>query len=80
MENISSLPIDYLRLSFEDSVRQTTEPLLSENNLSAHATYEVEYDLVHKPVLSWASRDDKVYIPPGKDLTITVTCYGKPNW
>lgn len=79
MENISSLPIDYLLLSFEDSVRQATEQLLTENTLSASANYEAEYDLLHKPVLSWDS-NDRVQIPPGKEITITVTCYGKASW
>ncbi|KAF7304920.1 hypothetical protein MKEN_01206300 [Mycena kentingensis (nom. inval.)] len=76
LENVSPLPIDFLRLVFDDSTIAPAQAALASGELSVFDTYETEYDLLHRPVFSW-NKDDTKDIPPGHKLTINVNCYGK---
>ncbi|KAF7294900.1 hypothetical protein MIND_01027900 [Mycena indigotica] len=76
LENVSPLPIDFLRLVFDDSTIAPGQQALASGELSVFDTYETEYDLLHRPVFSW-NTDDTKEIPPGHKLTINVNCYGK---
>ncbi|EJD06035.1 Trs120-domain-containing protein [Fomitiporia mediterranea MF3/22] len=76
VENVSSLPIDFLDLSFEDSTKAQLEQLLNED-LNAFDTYETEYSLVQRPVFSWEPDKTRKDIPPGKESVILVKCFGK---
>ncbi len=80
VENVSSLPIDFLDLSFEDSVKASMEEALTDDDLSVFDKYEMEYSLVHKPVCSWDAKDKNVEIAPGRETAVTVACYGKTGW
>ncbi|KAF9652866.1 hypothetical protein BDM02DRAFT_3153426 [Thelephora ganbajun] len=77
LENVSSLLIDYLNLTFDDSTMGPAQQALLEGELSVFDTYETEYDLIHRQVLTWDAENDKVEIPPGKMMTVTVSCFGK---
>lgn len=79
LENVSRLPIDFLRLIFSDSTITLAQQALAEGTLSVFDTYETEHSLIHKPVLSWDQKDANC-IPPGQKLTLTVTCIGKVGW
>ncbi|KAJ6547608.1 TRAPP II complex [Mycena capillaripes] len=76
LENVSPLPIDFLRLVFDDSTITPAQQALATGDLSVFDTYETEYDLLHRPVFSWNKEDTKD-IPPGQKLTVNVNCYGK---
>ncbi|KAJ6496720.1 TRAPP II complex [Mycena vitilis] len=76
LENVSPLPIDFLRLVFDDSTIAPAQQALANGDLSVFDTYETEYDLLHRPVFSW-NREDAKDIPPGQKLTVNVNCYGK---
>ncbi|TFK42560.1 transport protein particle complex subunit [Crucibulum laeve] len=76
LENVSNLPIDFVRLAFEDSTILPAQQLLSEGTLSVFETYETEYDLIHRPVFTW-DKEEARPISPGQSLTLTLTCFGK---
>ncbi|KAJ7709879.1 TRAPP II complex [Mycena rosella] len=76
LENVSPLPIDFLRFVFDDSTIAPAQQALANGDLSVFDTYETEYDLLHRPVFSWNKEDTKD-IPPGHKLTVNVNCYGK---
>ncbi|KAJ7046805.1 TRAPP II complex [Mycena alexandri] len=76
LENVSPLPIDFLRLVFDDSTIGPAQQALANGDLSVFDTYETEYDLLHRPVFSWNKEETKD-IPPGHKLTVNINCYGK---
>ncbi|KAJ3791523.1 TRAPP II complex [Lentinula aff. detonsa] len=75
-ENISPLPIDFVRLAFDDSTITPAQQALAEGELSVFETYETEYALIHRPVFSWI-KNDSVAIAPGRKVTLTINCFGK---
>ncbi|TFY82625.1 hypothetical protein EWM64_g1393 [Hericium alpestre] len=64
LENVSSLPIDFLRLTFDDSTIVPAQQALSEGELSVFDTYETEYELIHRPAFSWNQEQHASTIPP----------------
>jgi hypothetical protein len=80
LENVSSLPIDFLRLSFDDSTMAPARAALTEGDLSVYDVYETEYQLINQPVFSWDREREDTEIPRGRKVTITVTCTGKVGW
>ncbi|KAJ7449836.1 TRAPP II complex [Mycena latifolia] len=76
LENVSPLPIDFLRFVFDDSTIAPAQQALANGDLSVFDTYETEYDLLHRPVFSWNKEETKD-IPPGHKLTVNVNCFGK---
>ncbi|KAI8998543.1 TRAPP II complex [Trametes punicea] len=77
LENVSSLPVDLIRLTFDDSTIAPAQQALAEGELSVFDTYETEYDLVHRPVFTWDSKRESHEILPGQKRVITVDCFGK---
>ncbi|KAG6866933.1 hypothetical protein C0991_003849 [Blastosporella zonata] len=78
LENVSPLPIDFLRLVFDDSTIAPAQQALSEGEMSVFDTYETEFSLIQRPVLSWNQDDAKdIHIRPGQKMTLTITCIGK---
>ena len=79
LENVSSISIDFLHLSFEDSTMAPAQKSLQEGDLSVFETYETEYNLIHKPAFSW-DHDETKTILPNQNLTLTLGCFGKVGW
>lgn len=79
IDNISSIPVNFLRLAFEDSTIAHAQQTLAEGNLSVYDTYETEHDLINRPVFSWTS-DESRPIAPNQNLTLTLSCFGKVGW
>lgn len=79
LENVSPLPIDFLRVVFDDSTIAPAQQALAEGDLSVFDTYETEHGLIHRPVFSW-NKDEEKEIPPGQKLTLSVKCIGKVGW
>ncbi|KAH9951944.1 TRAPP II complex [Amylocystis lapponica] len=77
LENVSSLPIDFVRLTFDDSTIAPAQQALADGELSVFETYETEYDLIHRPVFTWDSSREIQEIGPGEKTTLTVSCFGK---
>ncbi|KAG6909694.1 hypothetical protein DXG01_015895 [Tephrocybe rancida] len=78
LENVSPLPIDFLRLVFDDSTIAPAQQALSEGEMSVFETYETEFSLIQRPVFSWDKENAKdIHIRPGQKLTLTITCIGK---
>ena len=80
LENISSLPIDFIRLTFDDSTITPAQQALADGDLSVFETYETEYDLIHRPVFTWDSQRNVSEIPSGEKAVVTINCYGKVGW
>ena len=79
LENVSNLPIDFLRVVFDDSTVAPAQQALAEGDLSVFDTYETEHSLIHRPLFSWDQKEAK-NIPPGQKLTVTFKCFGKVGW
>ncbi|KAF8844938.1 hypothetical protein BDN67DRAFT_942470 [Paxillus ammoniavirescens] len=77
LENVSALPIDFLRLSFEDSTIAPAQEALSEGRLGVFETYETEYDLLHRQAFSWNRDKELKLVKPGQKIVVSVTCLGK---
>lgn len=77
---MSTLPIDFIHLTFEDSTISPAQQALAEGELSVFDTYETEYDLIHRPTFTWDNRRSGQDIGPGEKLVITVGCFGKVGW
>lgn len=80
LENISALPVDFLRLSFEDSTIGPAQEALSEGELSVFEAYETEYDLLHRRAFSWRNDKEITTISPKQKVVLSVTCLGKVGW
>ncbi|KAI0031712.1 TRAPP II complex [Vararia minispora EC-137] len=78
LENVSPLPVDFLRLTFDDSTVGPAQAALAEGELSVFETYETEYALLKRPVFSWdAARHEGRVIRPGQKEVVEVVCAGK---
>ena len=77
---MSSLPIDLVHLTFDDSTIAPAQQALAEGELSVFDTYETEYDLVHRPVFTWDSEREPHEVGPGLKRVFTVNCFGKVGW
>lgn len=80
LENVSSLPVDFLALSFDDSTIGPARQTLADDNLPVFETYETEYDLIYRPVFSWDKNQSPHSIHPGEKTTLTLNCFGKVGW
>ncbi|WVR06234.1 hypothetical protein IAU60_003264 [Kwoniella sp. DSM 27419] len=85
LENSSSVPIDFIKLTFEDSTAREAQAIIHEGELTSEQAYELEWDQLKRPVFTWqreqqddaAAVDGKVLIAPGGRLTLNVRCLGK---
>ncbi|ORX40220.1 transport protein Trs120 or TRAPPC9 TRAPP II complex subunit-domain-containing protein [Kockovaella imperatae] len=76
LENTSTIPVDFVKLSFDDSSSRAARALISEGELTPQHAHELEWDILHRPVLTWDD-DGESNIPPGGRTTISVKCLGK---
>jgi hypothetical protein len=72
--------VNYLKLSFDDSTIRAAQVVLNDGDLSAEGQYEVEWDVLHRPVFTWDGGAGGVDIPPGGRYTVSVNCLGKVGW
>ncbi|KAI8375365.1 TRAPP II complex [Choanephora cucurbitarum] len=86
LENIGTVPIDFIALSFVDST--TSNPILINPELPSEEKYEIELYTKDTRVFSWADPIDrrynqlngrKIWLPPGALTTIKVNIYGKKD-
>ncbi|BGO92090.1 hypothetical protein NBRC10512_000821 [Rhodotorula toruloides] len=76
LENTSPSPVDFVKVTFSDSLSASTQAYLAENELSAPEVYELEADGVHRPVFRWDG-SPKMTILPGASHVLEIQCLGK---
>ncbi|GAA5898275.1 TRAPPII-specific subunit TRS120 [Sporobolomyces salmoneus] len=76
LENTSSSPIDFINLSFTDSLSQSIQSYLAENELPAVEAYELSSETLHRPVFTWEG-STHTSILPGASHVLEVKCLGK---
>jgi hypothetical protein len=64
LENTSHLPVDFLKLSFQDSTTASIQSAILDGEPSAGEAYELESELVHRPVFRW---DPPTFSPKAKE-------------
>lgn len=79
LENSSSTPVDLIKLSFDDSTAREAQALASEGELAPEHAYELDWDQLNAPALTWQNSDE-TSIPPGGKVTLLVKCLGKIGW
>ncbi|KAE8232223.1 hypothetical protein CF326_g2748 [Tilletia indica] len=82
LTNSSTLPVDYVRLQFQDEQTSTTLAALSEGELLPTAAYDAEWDILHRPIFSpdpssLGANGRGIPIPAGTTSTIRVRVRGK---
>lgn len=82
MENLSAYPVDLCRLSFQDnhSSELTSQLLDTETDMPPTEAHELDWELQHQAVFSWAEKPESFRIEAGKKSTLTIQCYGKYGW
>ena len=80
VENASSQPINFLKLTFTDTLSTESEVLLNEAGLDPVQAHMVETELRERPVLVWEQADQPVCIPPGAQQSISIRYFGKFGW
>lgn len=79
LENTSTSPIDFINLSFTDSLSQSIQAYLTENELPAVEAYELSSEMLHRPVFAWEGSKE-TSILPGASHVLEVKCLGKIGW
>jgi hypothetical protein len=80
LENVSQLPVDFIRLAFDDSTVAPAQQALAEGELSVFETYETEFNLIHRPLFSWHNSENVIKFLPGQKMNVNVTAFGKIGW
>ncbi|PWN52516.1 hypothetical protein IE53DRAFT_378066 [Violaceomyces palustris] len=75
--NTSSLPIDFVKLTFSDDLSESTKAALAEGDLLPSDAHELEWDLLHRPVFSFSREPRSIRIAAGGSTTLCVTLTGK---
>ena len=78
VENLSSVPVDFVKLSFDDSTLREARAI-SDGDLSAEQAYEVDWDTARRPVFEY-HETGAVSIPAGGRAVLSIQCLGKVGW
>ncbi|CBQ68893.1 related to hypercellular protein (hypa) [Sporisorium reilianum SRZ2] len=76
----SSLDVNFVSIAFTDDVSEAAKAALTEGELMPQDVHEIEWDLVHQPVLSRVGKRPPsvaVRVEPGASTTIPVRVRGK---
>ncbi|GMK53639.1 hypothetical protein CspeluHIS016_0102250 [Cutaneotrichosporon spelunceum] len=76
VENSSPVPVDFVKLSFEDSVTREAQYLLADGEQTPQKAYELDYDISKQPIFTWDNKAP-LSIPPGGRTTLSVQVLGK---
>lgn len=82
LQNTStSISVDFLHVSFQDSLTTSVRTALSSKELSRADTYELELQLSEEPTLTWSKADgsEDLSIPPGEKAAFDIHVFGKPG-
>ncbi|GAA5864034.1 hypothetical protein JCM1840_000679 [Sporobolomyces johnsonii] len=76
LENTSSSPVDFVNVTFSDSLSASIQAYLTENDLPASDAYELEAESVARPVFNWSGTTSTTILP-GASHVLEVQCLGK---
>ena len=81
LHNLSmSLDVNYVSITFGDNVSEAAKQALMEGELMPQDVHEIEWDLVHQPVLSQLGRGARsaaMRVEPGASMTVPIRVRGK---
>ncbi|KAH8919350.1 hypothetical protein BT69DRAFT_498321 [Atractiella rhizophila] len=77
LENTSEYPVDFIELAFQDANTQSARDYISDNDLPPGELYEIELDLLQRPVFSWDPTKWQQRVEPNEEAILTVDCLGK---
>ncbi|KIJ44069.1 hypothetical protein M422DRAFT_252562 [Sphaerobolus stellatus SS14] len=80
VENVSSIPIKFLKVTCIDSTMAPAQQALTDGELSVFEMYETEYELLHRPMFRWDPDNEPKSVPPGRKAVLTIVCSGKIGW
>lgn len=75
LENSSSTPVDFIKLSFDDSVSREAQAMMVEE-IPPQQAYDLDYDITQRPVFTW-DKNSNIHIPPGGRATLQIEVLGK---
>lgn len=78
LRNVSSCPVDFVFITFQDSISKQIREALAKDNITSD-TYELELRLVTNRALSMKHQlsGEDSFIPPGHTKTFTIDVFGK---
>ncbi|KPV77636.1 uncharacterized protein RHOBADRAFT_33796 [Rhodotorula graminis WP1] len=76
VENTSSSPIDFVKVTFADSLSAAAQAYLTDNELAPTEAYDLEGESVHRPVFRWDG-SPQTAIAPGASHIFEIQCRGK---
>lgn len=78
LTNTSDVPADLVRIDLDDSLRAPTHDAIGSGTLPPGDAHELEWQLVHRPVLA---REDAAHVSlaPRSSLSVPVRVYGRPG-
>jgi hypothetical protein len=79
LENPSTVPVDFIKLSFDDSTAREAQAVINEGELSPEHAYELDWDQINQPALTWQNPNETT-IQPGGRVTLLIKCLGKVGW
>jgi len=82
VENSSSVPIDFVKVTFEDSTTREAQAVIAEGELTPEQAFEIEGDMLNRPVFVWEDgvAGANCSIASGGRRTLTIRCLGKIGW
>lgn len=80
LQNVSSVPVNLLLLSFEDSMTSQLRSASTNKDLSPSEVYELEYASIGRQSFRWKRKSGSVdtNIDPGMETSIEIEVLGKP--
>jgi hypothetical protein len=72
--------VDFINLFFEDNLNSRANALLEEGGLSETETFELEQDVLERPVMRWKMPEEGISIAPGQRQNLRIKCRGKMGW
>ncbi len=79
VENLSDTPITYIELRFDDNTAEAAREKLADDSNTTESRYNIERELLDRPVIRWQRPDDP-RIPPRGASGLVVECLGKAGW
>lgn len=81
LQNVSSVSVNLLFLSFEDSITNQLRSALANRSLSPSEIYEIEHTLIDMQTFRWKRKAGNVdtQVNPGMETSIEIELLGKPG-
>ncbi len=81
LENSSPVPVDFIKLSFDDSTVREAQAIFAEGEIPPEQAYELDHDLKDRPVFRWDEGESEGgwtgLVAPGGRTTLTIRRTGQ---